>query len=350
MTSARELSARLASLLSREHSALADFLVALSTFDEERRWSDLGYANLFDYLHRELGLSAGAAHYRKVAAGAGPPLPGSGRADPRRAALLHHGRGALEGPHAGELAEVLPRFFHRSKREAMAVAAEIRPEAAPQRTVVTALAPEPTLALPIAPPRALAPDPGQVAFHPDEKPVAKPRDVAVPVNAQESRMHVTVTRRLLDKLAAARDALSHSKPGATDAEILETGLDLILAAAEKRKGIVAKPRKGQRPAKRTTIPAAVKREVWKRDQGRCQYRLPSGETCGSTCRLEFDHVVPLALDGESTVDEIPLLCRPHNETEARRKLGDAVMDRYVKRGRKGDRVSEEVAGWGRPRC
>ena len=34
---------------------------------------------------------------------------------------------------------------------------------------------------------------------------------------------MTVSRRLLDKLAAARDALSHAKPSATDDEILELG-------------------------------------------------------------------------------------------------------------------------------
>ena len=68
MSNARDLADRLAELLSREHSAMAEFLVALADFDRQRAWAELGYSGLFWFLHRELGLSKGAAHYRKVAA------------------------------------------------------------------------------------------------------------------------------------------------------------------------------------------------------------------------------------------------------------------------------------------
>ncbi|MGA8890265.1 MAG: hypothetical protein WB493_01765 [Anaeromyxobacteraceae bacterium] len=61
-------SRHLADLLRREHGCMADFLVALATFDREGTYRFLGYASLFDYLHRELRLSRAAAHYRKVAA------------------------------------------------------------------------------------------------------------------------------------------------------------------------------------------------------------------------------------------------------------------------------------------
>ena len=69
MTTARELTNRLADLLAKEHGAMADFLVALSDFDERELWAALGHASLFYFLRRELGLSAGAAQYRKTAAG-----------------------------------------------------------------------------------------------------------------------------------------------------------------------------------------------------------------------------------------------------------------------------------------
>ena len=68
MTNARVLAGRLADLLSREHGAMADFLVALADFDRRRGWAELGYSSLFYFLHRELGLSQGAAHYRQTAA------------------------------------------------------------------------------------------------------------------------------------------------------------------------------------------------------------------------------------------------------------------------------------------
>ncbi|BDG05480.1 hypothetical protein [Anaeromyxobacter oryzae] len=65
---------------------MAEFLVALAEFDAKRVWVELGYPSLFAYLHRELGVSKGAAFYRKPAAQLVQPLPGdrprSGR--PRR--------------------------------------------------------------------------------------------------------------------------------------------------------------------------------------------------------------------------------------------------------------------------
>jgi hypothetical protein len=68
METAREITARLADLLHREHGAMADFLLALSDFDAKHLWRDLGHTSLFSFLRRELGLSAGAAQYRKTAA------------------------------------------------------------------------------------------------------------------------------------------------------------------------------------------------------------------------------------------------------------------------------------------
>jgi len=47
---------------------MTDLLLALAEFDRQRLWLQLGHASLFDFLHRELGLSRGSAHYRKVAA------------------------------------------------------------------------------------------------------------------------------------------------------------------------------------------------------------------------------------------------------------------------------------------
>jgi len=57
MTHARVLASHLADLLSREHVAMADFLVALADFNRNRSWVDLGHSSLFNFLHRELGPS-----------------------------------------------------------------------------------------------------------------------------------------------------------------------------------------------------------------------------------------------------------------------------------------------------
>jgi hypothetical protein len=53
-----------------------------------------------------------------------------------------------------------------------------------------------------------------------------------------------------------------------------------------------------------------------------------GHRCEETSRLELDHVRPLALGGESTADNLRLLCRAHNTYEAERMLGrERVQER-----------------------
>ena len=158
--------------------------------------------------------------------------------------------------------------------------------------------------------------------------VARPAEV-VPLTSHERRLHVTVSDRFLRKLEAATDALSHAHPGASPEEILEAGLDLLLARAEKRRGVVAKRQKAPRSAKPDHIPADVRRAVWARDGGRCQWPLVSGGVCGSTRRLELDHIQPLALGGTSTVDNVRVACRPHNLLAARLAFGDEWMNRYT---------------------
>jgi hypothetical protein len=270
MDTARALTARLADLLRREHGAMADFLLALSDFDAKHLWRDLGHASLFSFLRRELGLSAGAAQYRKTAA----ELV---RRFPEVEAGLRAGHLCLSSVielakviTPENAAEILPRFHGLSSRDAAMVAATIRPvENPPQRDVVTVqrpAAPEPATAaeIPLAPaadPRdeatshllrapelpAAGAAPAPTPASPRSAPAAKASTVE-PLDAESVRLHLTVSRRALAKLEAARDALSHARPGASMGEILEAGLDLLLEQHAKRKGLVAKPRKEPPPS------------------------------------------------------------------------------------------------------
>jgi hypothetical protein len=43
-----------------------------------------------------------------------------------------------------------------------------------------------------------------------------------------------------------------------------------------------------RKTPRDRIPAAVRRAIWLRDKGRCQWPLESGGICGSTYQVEID--------------------------------------------------------------
>ena len=101
-------------------------------------WRQLGHASLFDFLHREVGLSRGSAYYRQVAS----RLLGR---FPEVAEPLRDGRLCISNvPQLAKVmteenrATVVAKFFHCSKEEARQVVAEILPaEVVPTRTVVT---------------------------------------------------------------------------------------------------------------------------------------------------------------------------------------------------------------------
>jgi 5-methylcytosine-specific restriction endonuclease McrA len=324
---ARESSRHLSTLLRHEQGAMADFLVALADFDRRALWRDLGHSCLFYYLQRELRLSDGAAHFRKVAARLIQRFPEV--VEPLR-------EGKLCITSIVELArvmtpenreETLPRFFHMSKRQAKAVAAEILPAAVvPRREVVTAVV------------TAVRPEVRPAELRPDETPPGSPEREAVPavpmrvepLTANDSRIHLTVSNQFLTKLEAARRGQGHVQPGATKEQVIEAALDLLLAKQAKRRAEVKRPQENPRPAKPTHVSAALKREVWARDGGKCQWPVDGGGVCGSTTRLEIDHVVPRGKGGPSTVANCRLTCKPHNIEAGRHAYGDEHMDRFTR--------------------
>jgi HNH endonuclease len=66
---------------------------------------------------------------------------------------------------------------------------------------------------------------------------------------------------------------------------------------------------GTQLIERMAIPLDVQRQVWRRDQGRCVY-------CSNQENLEFDHIIPVAKGGSSTVRNIQLLCQSCNRKKS----------------------------------
>ena len=59
----------------------------------------------------------------------------------------------------------------------------------------------------------------------------------------------------------------------------------------------------------------MKREAWRRDDGRCAYTGRDGR-CTERSFLEYHHVQPYAAGGAATAANIELRCRAHNAYEA----------------------------------
>jgi len=131
-----------------------------------------------------------------------------------------------------------------------------------------------------------------------------------------------VSRETHDKLRRTQDLLRHSIPNGDPAAIFDRALSLLLADLEQAKlAATARPRAAGATASGSRhIPAAVKREVWRRDGGQCAFVGTNGR-CAERGFLEFHHVQPYAVGGRTVVENIELRCRAHNVHEAEQYFG-----------------------------
>ena len=106
-------------------------------------------------------------------------------------------------------------------------------------------------------------------------------------------------------------------PGTVAAGLHTTPRDRSATAPRRS---ASQARSAARPGARSRyIPAAVRREVWRRDQGCCSYvDRHSGRRCGSRYRLEIDHIVPFALGGDAQPANLRLRCKAHHRYRATR--------------------------------
>ena len=223
---------------------------------------------------------------------------------------------------------LLEAACHKSKREVEQQVATLAPKPVapssvrklptPKRSSETPASPEdiavdrellPTAAVDSAAPRPLS------------------LSVVTPLAPERYKVHITITRQSHEKLRRVQDLLRHVVPNGDPAVIFERALDLLLNALEKRKlAKVDRPRAATAAVEGVGryIPAAVRRAVWARDDGRCAFIGRDGR-CAERGSLEFHHVVPFADGGPTTVENLQLRCRAHNQYEARDYFGPMLF-------------------------
>jgi hypothetical protein len=224
-------------------------------------------------------------------------------------------------------AEVLARAEGKSQEEAQVLAVEYRPRPIP-RDFVRALP------MPPAPPVTFAVVPAGT------RPPVPPPEVVKPLTPELRHLNVTVSAEFMAELEQVRAALSHQCPDGNFEDVVREAFKLVLERDRKRKALTDRPRRqqesGPRPEAETAgendryVPAAVKRAVWERDQGRCTWPMGDGALWGSTHRLEFDHDLEVALGGKPTLGNIRLLCKSHNLMKAEQHLGGSFMAKFRK--------------------
>jgi hypothetical protein len=350
----------LSTLVARDRVLTAMLLAHVAEVDDRRLYVPAGYPSMHAYCVGELRFSDDAAFNRITAARAARRFPvlfdaiSDGR--------LHVTGVRLLAPclTPENLAEMLDAASNRSKPEIERLLARRFGRSEPpnativraaqfQSNRITELAPSHVPAAPelgIAEPELV---PERVASAPTSPAELVPERVEAAPDDEHVRLHVTIGRATHDKLRYVQALLGHSVPSGDVALILDRALDALIGQVEKRKfAATNKPRaSAARPSvRRRHIPAAVRREVWERDGGRCTFESDAGRRCGARRMLEFDHADPVARGGEATVERIRLRCRAHNQYEAERAFSKPFMDEKRRVARAAARSSADAPDLG----
>jgi hypothetical protein len=316
------LLARLRELAARERTATADFVACLAEAD---RRADVifgeGYSSPFDFCVRDLKLAESTAYQRVRAARLA-------RARPEILSLLADGSVnvsilCLIAPWLEKHPDLLEKVAGKSKREVEAdIAALGGAREVPDRIRPLAPRPPPLIEdepLPLLEPSRCESSSAKTSASDLPPPENSPIERRMEFRFAAGQPFVQAVERL-------RAMLWHKFPaGRLEDVLFEAARDFIARRdpARERKRMLSG---GFREARRSRrVPAALRRVVWRRDGGRCAFSGPAGR-CGESRGLEIDHVLPWAQGGRSDESSnLRLLCRAHNQSEARRVFGNASL-------------------------
>jgi hypothetical protein len=325
-----DLLARVGVLAVKEREASAELVAHLAELEvRPSLYAAQGHGSLFTYCTQVLRLSEDAACNRIAVARAC-------RRFPRLLDMLASGALSLTSVRMlapcltpGNHEAVLARASGRSRRDIEALVAELAPRPdvtpsirkVPKATVAPAPAPAPlpTTASPAPSPLPPAPEPAR-------------RPIIETTSPERYRVQFTMGKDGHDMLRRLQDLLRREIPSGDPALIVERALALLLEKVEKAKFAATTKPKASRSIRPGTdnlgtaaasrdIPSDVQRAVWRRDGGRCGFVGKNGHRCTERTFLEFHHLVPHALGGLATVENISLRCRRHNQYEAELVFG-----------------------------
>jgi hypothetical protein len=132
------------------------------------------------------------------------------------------------------------------------------------------------------------------------------RHVVEPLAPERYKLQVTMNRTTHELLRRAQDLLRHQIPSGDPAAIVERALTLLVAELERTKlAATTRPRASDAVTLSSSryVPAPVRRAVWQRDGGRCAF-VGSHGRCREAGFLELHHVVPHAVGGKATADNL----------------------------------------------
>jgi hypothetical protein len=286
--------------------------------DARRLYLAQGFSSLFTYCTQALRLSEHAAYCRIEAARAARRIP-------RLLDLLADGSLTLTtvcllAPHFTDenQTEILEMARHKSKRAVEQLVASLHPKP-PVVSIVRKLpanAPRKTQDATATDLLNLRDCAASMATGYTAAPSRLCPATIAPLAPETFRVQFTMSREMHERLRRAQDLLRHVVPSGDPAAVFDRALVLLLKDLERAKhGATDNPRASRTPGTSRRVPAAVRRKVWARDGGQCAF-VGNHARCTERGFLEYHHVVPYASGGNTTVENIELRCRAHNQYEA----------------------------------
>jgi hypothetical protein len=157
-----------------------------------------------------------------------------------------------------------------------------------------------------------------------------------PLSPARYKVQFTASADLRDKLERLQALMRSSVPDGDLAAIIDAAVTEKLKRLEGRRfAHTEAPRKGlaqtdTSPSSRH-VPAAVRRAVHERDEGRCRYVDDQGQRCRARVGLELHHRHPFGLGGDHAPANVSTLCRAHNRHLAAIDYGREAMARHGRR-------------------
>jgi hypothetical protein len=286
-----EIKEKLTQLVATERKITNEILDLLVTAMERRSFLEFGFSNIFIWLTEGLGYSAGAAHRRIEAA-----------------RMVRSAPEVKEKLIKGDL-----NLTTLSKiQTAIRAQSRIAPVSADDRS--RALAAVEHKSLPET-------EKVLVELFPAAKSAIR-QDRRTTIDENTTRFALNLPNEVVEKLARAREVLSHKFPNATDAEVIAYALEFFLEKKDVLRQRVARPESQM----------GARKELVKSAEARCSYRdLRTGHRCTSKYQIQVDHIKPRSLGGKDEKSNFRALCRQHNLYEAERILGPGLMERYRRR-------------------
>jgi hypothetical protein len=171
------------------------------------------------------------------------------------------------------------------------------------------------------------------------------KDKSVTISKTQTNLHFTIDNHLQNKLNHIKNLISHKNANPSMNELLATMADIVIEQLEKKKGInkkvhtsskhcvTKKPSQNDSPFQLKNrsryISKNVRREVYQKAKGQCEYVSPEGNRCQCRKFLQYEHTVPFSKGGLSNTATLVLFCSEHNALRAKQEFG--VDPRFYKR-------------------